>query len=194
MKTRNRYYLLRHAQSEANRDGVICSHPSNGLKLCGLTEEGVAQVREALKTHPFTQGETVIYASDFMRARQTAEIAAEIIGTGHVHFTPLLRERFFGDYEGRSQDYYHVVWNHDLGNPSNRDHDVESPLEVRARVLKLIGQCEEAHETKTILLVSHGDTLQILVTAFIGLSPDRHRDIPPIGNCDIRLLSENIYR
>ena len=44
---------------------------------------------------------TLIYSSDFARARQTAELARELLGAPDVQLTHNLRERSFGELEGR---------------------------------------------------------------------------------------------
>jgi len=40
-----------------------------------------------------------------------------------------------------------------------------------------------------IILVSHGDTLQILQTYFQGIDPHRHRTLPHLETCTFRLLN-----
>jgi len=191
MKFSNRYFIMRHGLSEANRDGLICSAPAAGISTCGLTEEGRRQAGDAVKGRGEFDENTVIYSSDFLRARQTAEAVSAITGSRWLNFTPLLRERFFGDFESLDQRHYATVWENDRGDPHNRKHNVESPEQVKARVCALIDQCEKSHQGQTILLVSHGDTLQILYTVWRGHSPDRHREIPPIRNGDIILLEES---
>ncbi len=130
----------------------------------------------------------VVCSSDFLRARQTAEAVAESVEVEEIIHTPLLRERFFGTYDGGDDTLYHKVWSADSGNPYNNEAGVESPAEVRRRALAAVRECECRYEEKTILLVSHGDILQILFASFLGLSPDRHREIEPIINAEIRRI------
>ncbi|KAJ3176025.1 hypothetical protein HDU87_005542 [Geranomyces variabilis] len=51
------------------------------------------------------------------------------------------------------------------------------------------GSGAELDRRTVLLFVSHGDTLQILQTAFEGTEPWRHRELPPLGNAELRELS-----
>jgi probable phosphoglycerate mutase len=184
----NEYCIMRHGQSQANIGRFICSSPNEGLGSCGLTPEGFRQVREAVSRYFSGVRDIVVCSSDFMRARQTAETVAECVKVERIVLTPLLRERFFGEYDGGDDTLYAEVWKADSGNPENRAAGVESPAAVRNRALAAVRGCENDYSGKTILLVSHGDILQILFAAFLGLSPDRHREIVPIINAEIRGL------
>ncbi|KAL1514758.1 hypothetical protein AB1Y20_003844 [Prymnesium parvum] len=74
----NRYFALRHGQSEANVEGVISSLPSVGTTKHGLTPLGRIQARRAATSLIDAVGREHLdnlyfYASDFTRAWQTAE-------------------------------------------------------------------------------------------------------------------------
>lgn len=191
----NEYFIMRHGQSEANIGRFICSSPADGLDSCGLTPEGVRQAREAALNFFPPVRRIAVYSSDFLRARQTAATVAECIETDRIEFTPLLRERFFGEFDGGGDHLYAEVWTADRGHPDNETAGVESPAAVRRRALAAVRVCEEMFSGITVLFVSHGDILQILFAAFLGLSPDRHREIVPITNAEIRRLvpSEGVY-
>ena len=45
---------------------------------------------------------------------------------------------------------------------------------------------------RIILLVSHGDTLQITLTAYAGIAPERHRSLEHLSNCDVRELTRQL--
>lgn len=184
----NTYYIMRHGQSEANIGRYICSSPAVGLDSCGLTPEGVRQAREAAVKHLAGKTRLVVCSSDFLRARQTAEAVAGSVRVEEITRTPLLRERFFGTYDGGDDTLYHEVWRADSGNPYNEEAGVESPAAVRRRALEAVRECECRYAERTILLVSHGDILQILFASFLGLPPDRHREIEPIANAEIRRI------
>ena len=66
---------------------------------------------------------------------------------------------------------------------------VESVTQVLDRGLACIRETETAHSGRTILLVSHGDILQILMTAFQGWPPHRHRELPHLDTAEIRKLA-----
>jgi len=189
---KNRYYILRHGQSLANVRGLIVSRAANGLHDFGLSEAGREQVRSAVSRWIDSgdlDRETLIIASDFLRARHTAEIAASVLGsTVPVSFTPHLRERFFGTWEKTGSENYDRVWADDAQQKTDKKTLVESVTRVLDRGLACIGETEAAHSDRDILLVSHGDILQILMTAFQGCPPHCHRELPHLETAEIRRL------
>jgi len=76
----NRFTVMRHAQSTANAGGIIVSRIENDRQGdYGLTEHGRQQALAAAQSCGLP-GDTVIYSSDFCRARQTAEIVRAQLG------------------------------------------------------------------------------------------------------------------
>jgi broad specificity phosphatase PhoE len=190
MKLKNKYLIIRHGESEANKQGIVASSPENSINSFGLTERGEKQIRDIIriKKENLLRSKVIIISSDFLRARESASIIAEEIECEDIIFTPLLRERFFGEYEGMPSDSYYRVWGDDLNNINNHIKGVESTQDVRERVLSVIRECEEKYRDKTILLVSHGDPLQILLASFKGLPSNRHREVKSFTNADFREL------
>ncbi|KAF9918932.1 hypothetical protein BX616_004204 [Lobosporangium transversale] len=111
-----------------------------------------------------------------------------------------LRERFFGEFEMKtpSDELYARVWREDAFNPFHERYGVESVVSVTKRMTDVIRdhECkemknrevssplsslpdeqEQEHGETWIVLVSHGDSLQILQAAMHGLSGDRHRQL-----------------
>ncbi|HVU59739.1 MAG TPA: histidine phosphatase family protein [Candidatus Saccharimonadales bacterium] len=188
-KLTNRYYVMRHGQSKANLQNIIVSHPQNGTHMdYALTELGKQQAYASAKQSSLSS-DTVIYASDFSRARETAEIVREVLGTPVVHITIALRERHFGDWEKSDSANYHTVWASDKTNADHREHNVESVNAVLDRVTRFILSLEKRYTDKDILLVSHGDTLQILQTAFENTSPTEHRGLRHLETAEIRRMT-----
>lgn len=184
----NRYYVMRHGRSKANELGLIISHPEHGLHTdYGLSEAGETQALHAAHNSALSS-DTIIYSSDFSRAKQTAEIVRKHIGAASIHQTPALRERNFGNYEKTSHENYHYVWQHDEKDPTHSNEAVESVAEVTDRVTSFIEGLERTYHDKTFLLVSHGDTLQILQTAFQKFAGSKHRSLPPLETAEIREL------
>jgi len=185
---RNRYFMMRHGQSQANEQGVIVSHFSNGLSGFGLTAEGRRQIELSLREQSVLDSDTVIVSSDFLRTRETAEVAAGILGTQPPRTSVLLRERYFGRYEEREDIYYSMVWQMDEKSDRNSEYGVESPEEVQERIQMLIHQLEEEYSGKTILLISHGDPLQIAQTWTEGVPAGLHRSLSHLKTGEIREL------
>jgi broad specificity phosphatase PhoE len=59
---------------------------------------------------------------------------------------------------------------------------------VLDRVTALIADLERRYSGRDILLVSHGDTLQILQAGFLRMDPARHRSVPHLATAEIRPL------
>ncbi|MCC5881396.1 MAG: histidine phosphatase family protein [Halomonas sp.] len=169
----NRYLLMRHGHSQANEAHLIISTPARGLGEFGLSKQGEAQL-DALLADWRWPVPTRILHSDFLRTTETAERVA-------IHFglerqpEPRLRERNFGTLEGLPDSHYPVVWAHDARDPEHGEHEVESVASVAARMQDVIATLERTLRQETVLLVSHGDPLQIMLTALKGRPLSEHR-------------------
>ena len=188
----NHYFLLRHGQSEANILEIIVSNPAEGVANYGLTPTGREQVASSMqvaKVRGLLDSSTVIYSSDFKRCRDSAEIAQAILACSPPHFTPALRERYFGTWDHTYHGNYQKVWSLDEQDPDHKTFGVESTVEVLQRTTALIHELEALYHAASILLISHGDALQILQTAFDRLSPALHRHLPPLATAEIRQIT-----
>ncbi len=186
---KNRYFLARHGKSLANEQGIILSDPREGTTGFGLTGEGREQVRAsaaAAKAQGILDERAFIVSSDFTRARETADIIADVLGVPSVTLSEKLRERHFGDWEKRDDRHYQDVWDRDRHDPSHTEEGVESVDAVRARTTGLIRELESEHAGEVIVLVSHGDALQILQTAFENVPGSAHRSLRHLDTAEIR--------
>ena len=201
----NRYHAMRHGQSKANVAGIIVSRIETDRRGdWGLSDLGREQVLEAARACGLPV-DTVICSSDFSRARQTAEIVRARLGAPPVLVGAALRERCFGDLEGTATDNYARVWATDEasagdtagdgvdaggGDADGRDAGggVEPAAAVLDRVTALVTDLERRYADRDILLVSHGDTLQILQAGFLRMNPAAHRRLPHLGIAEIRAL------
>ena len=195
---RNTYYVLRHGRSVANEEALIVSDPDQGVPEYGLSEEGRREVASSILkalSDGVLDERTLIVTSDFARARQSAQIAADLLGAHDIIVTPRLRERFFGKWEKQHHSNYQYVWEHDAmvgemeGDGRQRHNEVESTQEVLARTTSLLRDLERDFCGRKILLVSHGDPLQILQTAFEQIDAANHRLVPPLETGQIRKLA-----
>ncbi len=187
-RLRNKFLVLRHGRSLANDQSLIVSSPKLGVNQYGLTPVGVDEVKAAVRTNQESlRSVAKIYASDFLRTRQTAEVVAETLGV-ELELTPALRERWFGDWEGKSNRYYETVWAADATDPTHQKWQVESVQQVADRTTELLQGIDETTVNQTYLLVSHGDPLQILLTAILGNDLRTHRGLEPLMTAEIRQI------
>ena len=186
-----RWFVLRHGRSEANEAGVVASQLANAETAYGLTDSGREEVgnsvRKALdvlqKSSPLS-----ILMSPFLRTRQTAEIAGNILGIQPVVDHRLV-ERDFGDYELLTDDHYEKVWEIDPTNPEGVPGRAESVYSVAGRVCDLVLEVERNSDIATCLLVTHCDVAMTLSCAFQNLDPRHHRTLDPIKTGEVRRLN-----
>ena len=188
---------MRHGKSLANDAGIIVSSPEYGLNEWGLATDAAEAVRASV-TMSGLGPQTLIYSSDFLRTRQTAELVSEAVGIltrPKYQLTPALRERFFGVYDMGGDENYQKVWTMDKAGAADARATVEAGVEstgsVLSRLLGLVGELEHQYKNRDILLISHGDPLNILLTAVTGLPSHRHREILPMNTAEIRVLGED---
>lgn len=177
---------MRHGESSANKRGILISNPRVGVKKYGLTETGKRHVKSNVKAFKALDEKTIIYSSDFLRAVETANIVKEVLHASQIIVEPKLRERFFGKFEKTPAANYHLVWVEDNINPAQKRNGVESVIEVQSRMTKLICLLEKKYCRRKILLISHGDPLQILEASFLRKKKMNHLLVPMPNKAEIR--------
>eukprot|EP00730_Choanoeca_flexa_P015815 TRINITY_DN7345_c0_g1_i3.p1 TRINITY_DN7345_c0_g1~~TRINITY_DN7345_c0_g1_i3.p1 ORF type:complete len:323 (+),score=55.75 TRINITY_DN7345_c0_g1_i3:162-1130(+) len=191
----NRIYLVRHGQSKANEVGLIVSGREGLSDKFGLTSLGECQAREAagrLEMMLPKDNDPVVITSDFARARQTAAIIAQELRLAAPMLDKRLRERYFGGLDLGPSQHYKDVWECDRVDASHHSFQVEPVLSVIARTTQLVFELERTHVGKDIILVAHGDVLQILQTWFVDADPRHHRQFPGLKTGDARQVTANV--
>ncbi len=179
---------MRHGNSQANQQRIIVSHPQNGCDSYGLTGLGIRQVNKSLDQNNQLNADVLLISSDFKRARESAEIVRQRLGCKSTQLDHRLRERSFGNLELGDDSGYDDVWREDAIDADCEFDKVESVNQVMSRVTAVIVECEKNHSASLILLVSHGDALQLLQTAFLKQPASRHRDLRHLRTAEIRQL------
>ena len=187
----SRIILLRHGQSEANVQKLIASSPAAAAEGFGLTETGRTQVREsvlAARAAGVLPDVCHVISSPLLRARESAGIAASVLGSA-VRIDPRLAERGFGQFEGASDDHYERVWTEDRADPAHEKWGVESAAAILRRVEALIRDLHGTESEGTFVLCTHGDVASVLLCAASGFELSRHREVGAMGNGEVRPLS-----
>lgn len=115
-KLNNRYFIIRHGESEANVADILLSHPKEGVVSFGLSEKGKIQVKSSIsksKKSKLLDSNVIIYSSDFLRARETAEIAKKLLGVKKINFHKNLRERYFDKFDKTALTNIKKAWEYD---------------------------------------------------------------------------------
>ena len=189
---KNTYFAMRHGESMANVEGIIISTPENGVPKYGLSDEGRGQVgrsvNDALLNSRLDDAMHIV-SSDFKRAHESADIACKLLTSKHpVKLDVRLRERDFGDFELKSNVHYQTVWDNDAIDSSHTIDNAESADAVMQRATELVLELENDHQNEIFLLVAHGDTIQILQTAFKKYPASKQREMKHLETAEIRLL------
>jgi broad specificity phosphatase PhoE len=159
--------LVRHGQTDWNRIGRYQGQSDVPLNTNGHAQAAVLATQ--LKEQVFT----AIYASDLMRARETAEPIAKEVGLP-VQIDIRLREIHQGEWEGQLVDdikaRYADLWAQRTGDPASvRPPGGETVGEVAARVHAALDDIARLHPTGAVLVVSHGLSIATAICRARGI-------------------------
>lgn len=184
MTLNNNYYVLRHGHSLANQQHIIVSDIRHGQYDYGLSPMGIVQVNQTLASWSVPVPDYILH-SDFKRTVETASIAADYFNCD-VELSAALRERYFGVFELTDDSHYPLVWQQDQLAADHQFGQVESLQSVCDRQIALLKMLETQMSQKNILLVGHGDPLQILLTYFLNKPLSEHRQLTPLATAEVR--------
>ena len=187
-KSGNTYLLMRHGEAENNVLRVVSSALPNNHHL---TEKGKTQARDAAER---LKGKKVdmIVSSPLARAKETAEIVADILGydAEKIVYDLRLRETGFGSFEGRTAAEYHENFPREK---RFREAPGETLADQKKRMTEFLYELEGTYKGKTILLVSHSDPLWMLCAGASGCAEKetfslRMSDCSFMANAEVREL------
>ena len=151
-----RIIITRHGETEENKAGLLQGHNEGTLSPKGI--EQAEKLAHRLKNEKIDR----IFTSDLYRALKTTAIISKYHKNTRVEISPLLRERNFGDFQGRKRE--DVGWS--LSDETSGFPDPpngESVTDVYKRAREILNHIQSAYNGKTILLSSHGFIGKILV-------------------------------
>ncbi len=170
------FYMVRHGQTEWNVQGLVQGSTSDSA----LTDEG-KRVAKELGTKFSNINFDLVYSSDQLRAKRTAEIII-LEKKLAIETTELLRERSFGEFEGRPNTELNKVKEIieklvDAERYVYKHSDAyESDEQLTNRFLTFIREVATANPGKTILLVTHGSFMRL---ALIKLGFGDYKSLAP---------------
>ncbi len=164
------FYLVRHGQTDWN---LLGKWQGQSPDAPSLNDTGIAQalaIHEELSAMKFS----AIYSSDLLRARQTAELIADLLNLD-VTIEPRLREMNLGAWEGMLSDDIKTRYPHELEERKRNPFEArapqgESPREVAARVIAAADEIAAWHPNGPVLIVSHGVALAVITCHARGIS------------------------
>jgi len=155
---RNNYYILRHGQAYSNTKEVISCWPEkfhNPLTLKG--KQQIERVAQKLKTKNID----LIFASDILRTRETAEIVGREIGIKPKH-DKRLREYNVGIFNNRPIQEFRDFLPNKQERFKKKPSVGETYQDIQKRMYSFLKEIDEKYSNKTILIVSHQLNLMLL--------------------------------
>ncbi|AIK38316.1 histidine phosphatase family protein [Bacillus pseudomycoides] len=150
--------IIRHGSTHWNKEGRAQGNSNIPLDQAGLSE--AYKLAERLATEKWD----VIYSSDLLRAKQTAEAIEKNIENIQIHLDPRLREVSGGQIEGTTEDERISKWG---DNWRELDLGIESADSVKARAIPFIEEITYKYPNKNILIVSHGSFIKQLLKELV---------------------------
>jgi len=164
--------LVRHGETDWNLERRVQGHSDRPLN-----ETGRAQAR-ALAQQLAGEPVDAVYASDLLRALDTARPLAEALGLP-VQTLPGLREKHFGTWEGLTDVEIRERFPQSDGGPWG---DAETTEDVAARVIAALHDVAGRHRGGHVVIVTHGGPVRAVL---------RHCEVAdgPVVNCHVTRIA-----
>ena len=184
-------FMVRHGETQSNLDRVFQGHLDTSLTEKGL--EQANNVGEWLKQVEFD----AIYASDLVRAADTARAIAAHQPVDEIVLDRDLREMNYGVLQGVPITEFTSVLEQygvakEWGNGTFSERGIappggESVRQLRNRVTRFVARLDAEHppeEDFRVLVVTHGGFLRVMMTVLLGL-PTNARHTFAFDNCSV---------
>jgi len=187
MRLNNTYFLLRHGQARSNEYNFVSCWPEKVYNP--LTQKGIKKIKEValiLKKEKID----LIFTSDLLRTKQTAEIIAKKLGL-NILFDRNLREIKFGKFNGgpgeKWEDFFEIIRNKKSGKP----YGMENYKDVLKRARVFIKEINERYKNKNILIISHGAvvfSIEATLRDFSEKQEETHKEELKFKNGELKKL------
>ncbi len=175
-KSGNKYFVMRHGESEANLKDFVNADPNN---VFHLTEEGqreVSVVASDIKNKKID----LIITSPLTRCVETGEIIAKHFGLNQENI--LVDERITEyqigkNYEGKTWKEFDSNFKTEREKYEKNIEGVESLDSLHIRVGDFIYDLENKYKGKNILIVSHQGTINALFGSAYVLDKEQRKEI-----------------
>jgi probable phosphoglycerate mutase len=173
------FYLVRHGETEWNRNGRWQGHADVPLSAFGCQQAQVLAQRLASERFSVDH----LYASDLSRAFETAQIVARQLHMP-VQLLPELREIHLGSWSGLTRDQIMqrfpgaLVTFHYAPDGETRDL-------FRERVSDAVMRLALRHRGERLMVVTHGGVIRTLLLHLYAIQGQPDAYVPPITNTSI---------
>lgn len=179
-----RVLLIRHGESEANRQGVFAGHYDPDLQ-----DQGVIQAQVTAKYIAENYSVDKIYASDLIRAYKTAEALGEQLGLCVIKDSSL-REIRAGEWEKlpfselvKQYPEAFSVWSNQIAQaycPGG-----ETVQQVGERIMAALTRLAEKNEGRTIAVATHATPIRVMQSLVTTGGLDEMGRIPWVSNASV---------
>jgi len=157
MKFNNTYFILRHGEARSNKENFVSSWPEK--RKNPLTKRGKKQIEKII---PELKRKKIdlIFSSDLLRTKQTAEIIAKGLKI-KTKFDKRLRELKAGVFNGisvKNWREFFVKSERFIKRPPQG----ENWEDIKKRMVDFLNDIDKKYKNKNILIISHGDPLFLL--------------------------------
>ena len=158
--SKNIYYVMRHGGTTRNEgaDNIINSRLETDVYH--LTDEGRVSVECSLELLKL-DGIDAIYASPFLRTKETAEIAGRVLHQKFETDERLVEKLSPLEFEDKPD-----------AKTAEQIERTESAESIRTRVTDFMKELETKHRNKKVLIVTHGTPMYFLQAIAYGYSSD----------------------
>ena len=179
--------LIRHGESEANRQGVFAGQIDPDLQNRGK-EQAKATARFIAENYKIDK----IYSSDLTRAYKTGKALADLLDLEIIK-DKNLREVYAGKWEGMTfsdlavtykKDY--DVWLNHIGKAVCTEG--ESVKQLGERVMGEITRIAKENDRKTVAIATHATPIRAIQSIIQTGGLDQMENIPWVTNASVTVL------
>ena len=181
-----RVVVVRHGETDWNKNGRM-----QGWAPVPLNETGRQQARAVGEFLAKEYDIDRVFSSDSVRTRQTADRLLEGVGEVPIEFEPHWRERDLGVYQGLTYaDVEERFPEFGLGEAAYEaslriPEGGESLRDVADRVTNRFRSVVDAHDAETLLVVTHGGPIHVLLGYAKGMDLEEALGSHHQANCGV---------
>lgn len=168
--------LVRHGETVDNQNN-ICQGQTQGK----LNENGIHQAQLVSQVLANQQIETC-FTSDLLRAVDTCKVIVSRHNQLVAHNDIRLRERYLASQQGKT---FAKDW-----DSLAHYKDAEPVEDMYKRIGLFVLDLQTNYADKTVLIVSHGITLRVLIALCLGFNVKEVNTLNTLDNCSISILEK----
>lgn len=185
MTTKTELLLIRHGETESNKNYIIQGQTDTDLNASGIKK--AAETAEFLKDYNYDH----IYSSDLMRAKKTASFIADNLNL-EIKESEKIREIHFGEWEGLNLEQIEEQYPEDMEawreDPlTNGPPGGENITQFAARINYFFNEILEKHRGEKLIVVTHGGVIKMFLREILEVNTKSFRQFQ-IDNTSITEL------